>query len=208
MIVMPGCDYGFECGRLFGSFQGKLGHLQNGDSGKVPRRSTYWALDNGIYGAFLSGKEWDETPFYDYLEKFAIYKPEWVAVPDAVADRELTLERWGQHSETVASFGVPLAFVAQDGMTIADVPVAAEVVFVGGSTTFKWRTLKTWTENFPRVHVGRVNTYRHLWQCHDAGAESCDGTGWFKGGPERLAGLIQYLEESTAGGRPQVELCI
>ena len=206
MIIMPGCDYGFECGKLFGKFPGRLGHLHNGDTAKTPRPSIYWALDNGIYGSWQSGTEWSEEPLYSFLERFGTFKPEWVAVPDAVADRELTLERWDTHAEVIASFGVPLAFVVQDGMTPADVPDEAEVVFVGGSTSFKWRTLRTWCDNFERVHVGRVNTERHLWQCHDAGAESCDGTGWFRGGETRLSGLVRYLETSTAGERPQLEM--
>ena len=209
MMVMPTDNTGFECGRLFGKFPGRLGHLHNPQHPKSPTGGV-WALDNAIFGAWQSGTEWSEEPLYSFLERFGTFGPEWVAVPDAVADRELTLERWDTHAEVIASFGVPLAFVVQDGMTPVDVPDAAEVVFVGGSTSFKWRTLRTWCDNFERVHVGRVNTERHLWQCHDAGAESCDGTGWFRGGSgsnnKQLMGLVRYLETSTAGERPQLEM--
>ena len=38
------------------------------------------------------------------------------------------------------AFGVPLAFVAQDGMTPEDIPQDAGVVFIGGSTSCKLRT--------------------------------------------------------------------
>lgn len=86
-----------------------------------------------------------------------------------------------------------MAFAAQDGMTPADVPSDADVVFVGGSTSWKWANLRMWTDNFPRVHVGRVNSRRLLEQAEQAGAESCDGTGWFRD-PERTAELEAYLK--------------
>ena len=113
---------------------------------------------------------------------------------------------WEKHADIIASFGVPLAFVVQDGMTLADIPAEAGTVFVGGTTSWKWRNLTTWMEAGKSVHVGRVNTYRHLWQCHKAGAESCDGTGWFKGYKADLDGLKRYLRESEQGSPPQLEL--
>jgi hypothetical protein len=40
---------------------------------------------------------------------------------------------------------------------------------------------------------------------HDAGAESCDGTGWMRGGEERLEDLERYLRLSTRNDkRPQM----
>ena len=87
----------------------------------------------------------------------------------------------------------------QDGMEPGDVPAEAGVVFVGGSTEWKWRTVRDWCDAFDRVHVGRVNTNGKLWECHEAGAESCDGTGWFRGDQRQLRGLIAYLERSSQG---------
>lgn len=54
-----------------------------------------------------------------------------------------------------------------------------------------------WCSRFPRVHVGRVNTYRRLVQCEEAGAESCDGTGWTRGCQRQARGLVVFLEESS-----------
>ena len=101
--------------------------------------------------------------------------------------------------------GFKLAMAVQDGMTPDDVPSNCDVIFVGGTDAWKMPSLPMWTANFPRVHVGRINGYRGLWQCHEAGAESCDGTGYFRGDKKQLAGLIRYLEESTKG-RPQLQL--
>ena len=171
-----------------------------------PRLNIPWALDNGVFGAWSAGREWSEEPFYKYLDAYADWKPLWVIVPDWVGHRDKTLELWERHSETVAQYGCPLAFAVQDGMMPEDVPQEAAVVFVGGTTSWKWRNLRMWTEAFPRVHVGRVNTYNLLWQAHEAGAESCDGTGWFRGDRKQLKGLMEYLEESEMGQRPQMEL--
>jgi hypothetical protein len=80
----------------------------------------------------------------------------------------------------------------QDGMTPADVPKECAVVFVGGTTSWKWRSLPMWASSFSRVHVGRVNSIRLLLMAENAGAESCDGTGWFRD-PRRTKELESYL---------------
>ena len=205
---MPSSNIGFECGRLFGKFPDNLGHLMHSSPGTKhrvkPKAGQRWALDNGAYGAFQSGKPWTEEPFFSYLEEFSYLRPDWAVVPDVVGDKKKTLDLWKEYAPAVAAYGAPLAFACQDGMTAADVPGDAEIVFIGGSTSWKWRTLNHWVKNFKRVHVGRVNTYRMLWICHETGGvESCDGTGWFKH-PERTAELEQYLEEATTGKKAQM----
>jgi len=90
-------------------------------------------------------------------------------------------------------------------MIPGDVPENAEVIFVGGSTEWKWKTMPIWCREFERVHAARVNTYRLLWMAHDCGAESCDGTGFTRGDQKQWNGLVEYLEESTHG-RKQDEM--
>ena len=117
-------------------------------------------------------------------------------VPDVVTDSKATFKMWDEWAPIVAEKGFPLAFAVQDGMTPEMVKasnVEAEVIFVGGSTDFKWNTLTSWTDNFPRVHVGRVNGLRDLMRCHRRGVESCDGTGFFRGRRAQLGELITYL---------------
>jgi len=190
---MPSSNTGFEAGYLAGKYPGRIAHLHCADTRKEPKLFVPWALDNGVFGAWQNGKEWDEEPFYQYLEIFSAWKPMWAVVPDSVGNREKTLEMWDLHKDAVSAFGVPKAFAVQEGMTVADVPAEAEVVFVGGiSTSWKWRTLRTWTENFSRVHVGRVGSKRLLEQAEDAGAESCDSTGFFRH-PRRTMQLESYL---------------
>lgn len=200
MIVMPSNHTGFTVGYLVGRYPGRIGWLLNtADWRQGPRAEVPWAMDNGAYGAWLNKYPWDEVQFYQRALTSWAPDPRWIAVPDSVGDRVETLRLWGLHAPRLA--GRPLAFVVQDGMTATDVPSGADVVFVGGTTEWKWKTVRGWCRDFPRVHVGRVNTERMLWMAHECGAESCDGTGWFRGRKAQLAGLVRYLQESTNGRR-------
>ena len=204
MVVMPTNNFGFECGRLFGKYPHRLAHLSDPGHAKEPRSKVNWALDNGVFGAWSKNRKWSEEPFYDYLNNYVCFKPLWVVVPDWVADKKKTLDLWNLHIDTIKKYDVNPAFVVQDGMTPNDVPNDATVVFVGGTTSWKWRNLKMWVDNFPRVHVGRVNTYRLCFQAMEAGAESCDGTGWFRH-PKRTEELEKFLEDSEKEN-PQMKL--
>jgi hypothetical protein len=209
VIVMPSNNTGFDAGYLAGAYQGRFGHLFSPAGWRKPRWGLPYALDNGAFA------RWDEAAFVNMVQTVAglvttrtiVNPPLWVIVPDVVADRAATLERWREWAPKLKPFGWPLAFAVQDGMTQDDVPNDAEVIFVGGSTDWKWRTVWDWTRHNRRVHVGRVNGYEWLWRCHEAGVESCDGTGWFRGRLEQLLGLKQYLDEASTNGRPQERLC-
>ena len=194
MMIMPSNNSGFEAGRLFGKFPGQLGHLHSVDAPREPKKGIPWALDNGVYGAWKKGRSWSEEPLYNFLEDWATKNPMWVVVPDWVGDRDETLRRWDKHVPALQALQVPLAMAVQDGMTPKDVPTEADVVFIGGSFSWKWDNLDMWTASFPRVHVGRVNSYNLLLTAQRAGAESCDGTGWFRH-PKRTAELESYLAD-------------
>ena len=207
MLVMPRNNRGIQIGYLCGKYPNRLGWLISPDGWRKPPSWMPYALDNGAFGAWLNKREWDEQKFIDLLDRAKSHtRPRWVAVPDVVADAEATKAKWVEWHRRIRSImNVPLAFVVQDGMTADDVPVTAEVIFVGGSTEWKWRNLRHWTQHFDRVHVGRVNSERLLWMAHDAGAESCDGTGWMRGGEDRLEELERYLRLSTRNDkRPQM----
>ena len=207
MIVMPTNNSGIQVGYMCHQYPKRIGWLIGPGGWRKPPSWMPYALDNGAFSAWKEKEEWDEHAYIALLEKArrATY-PLWAAVPDVVCDREATIAKWPKWSQKIREIlpHTPLAFVVQDGMTPADVPADAEVIFVGGGDDFKWQTLRTWTANFPRVHVGRVNSERKLWQCDDAGAESCDGTGWTMGGEDRLDELKHYLEISSGQGRPQM----
>lgn len=203
MIVMPANNTGISVGWMAGRYPGKIGHLFSPGSQRGPFTREFgieYALDNG---AFALGEDWEEGPWFKLLDwaKLSGQRPRWAIVPDVVGDRIRTLRKWEIYAPQLKRYGWPLAFAVQDGMTAEDVPSDAEVIFVGGSTEWKWATMEMWCKSFSRVHVGRVNAYRRLWQCHEAGAESCDGTGWTRGDQRQARGIRAYLEESVNGGR-------
>ena len=136
----------------------------------------------------------------------ADHQPLWVACPDKVTDKDETLRLWDKHSTRISEWELPIAFVVQDGMTSSDVPRNADIIFMGGSFEWKWKMLPEFCSIGKRVHCGRVNSYEGLWICDENGVESCDGTGWVRGGLKRIQPMIDYLEEKHTTGRKQ--LCL
>jgi hypothetical protein len=194
MKVMVGAHNGAYFHHLTGLYRGKLAWLEGPEDWQTPRWWLPFACDNDAYKAYLRKKKWEPTGWLNMLDKVRAshLRPLWCLVPDVVGDREATKESWKRYSPEVEFVK---AFAAQDGMTPDDVPADAAVIFVGGTTTWKWRSLPMWCKHFPRVHVGRVNTLRRLWTCEEYGVESCDGSGWFRGGQcgRRMNGLFQWL---------------
>lgn len=136
------------------------------------------------------------------------YDPLWAVVPDVVGDATATFEEWGIWKDRLPGHWKK-ALAVQDGMTPDSVRKHSDpdIIFVGGTTDWKRRTIWNWCRSFPRVHVGRINTERWLWETHRAGAESTDGTGWFRGDQLQLRGLLRYLKRSSDGmGPEQLEL--
>jgi hypothetical protein len=197
--VLIANNSGREARRLAAQFPDRIGHIYGPGGWRGPFVEFPYALDNGAYPAFLKGHPFDADGFRVFVARAACAQiaPAWIAVPDVVCDREATIQSWYSWAPSLGAHGWPLAFVVQNGMTKADVPSNADVVFVGGSTAWKWETVRYWCQHFPRVHVGRVNTERLLWQAHRAGAESCDGSGWFRGRRAQLDGLWYYLADSS-----------
>ena len=158
---------------------------------------TTFALDNDAFGSFDNGIPWDEKKWLDMIEyvKVKKLKPEWILMPDKVGDKAETLRKWRAYTHLVS--GYKLAFAVQDGMVPQDVPVTADVIFVGGTLEWKWKTLSMWANAFPRVHVGRVNTLTKLLSCERFNVESVDGTHWFRfRAPEEwMEDLVYFFEQ-------------
>lgn len=178
-----------------------------------PTKLLPFALDNGRYSSYSTGREWDVVAWNRLLEfgENQQTRPTWAIVPDVVTDAEATFREWDRLAHVVREqYGFQTALAVQDGMTPESVRSRIGdpgVIFVGGSTAWKWRTAWQWCRSFPRVHIGRVNGYRWLILAHRCGAESVDGTGWFRGDKRQEAGLRQYLREAWGGyDVPQLEL--
>lgn len=176
-------------------FPGQVGCLMSPHGAVIPHPEIPFAIDNGAFSQ--NGDGFKESEWINLLNRTAKRKaaPIWISVPDFVGSRNETLRRWDKYYPVAAAYGWPLAFVVQDGMRIGDVPSEASVVFIGGSTKWKRSTARMWCESFPHVHIGRV-WVRWLAISQRLGAESCDGTGWFrktvKGRPARQ--LEAWLE--------------
>jgi len=203
---MPSNHSGTWVGYLAGKYPERIGHLFSPEGWRNPFPFIPYALDNGRYVATTADKPWSEGDYFKLLDKAAeaAQAPTWVVVPDVVGSRDDTLREWDRWAPRLEGYGWPLAMAVQDGMT-SDDALGVEVIFVGGTTAWKRRTLWSWAADYPRVHVGRINTRKWLWECHEAGVESIDGSGWWH--HLQLVTLSGYLERVSAGlGRPDAGL--
>lgn len=149
-----------------------------------PRREPY-AYDNGCFsGAF------DAITFELELHRIAVSPralPEFVVVPDVVGSGAQTLallREWAPRMRAIfPRRAPPLALAVQDGMTVTDVrPLLrdreVQVLFVGGSTGWKWNTAEQWVElaraHGARCHIGRAGTPRLVAQARRVRADSID----------------------------------
>jgi hypothetical protein len=209
MIVMPSNNSKLEVGYLAGRFPGRIGHLLGPGAARGPYTLPGigllfpYCLDNGRFSAWDMARNlfypgnWNEAAWLRLLDWAAAqeHKPRWALVPDVPGNAAATLESFRRYNVEITSRGLRTAFAVQDGMRPTDVPSRnlQQVIFIGGSTRWKWNGVESWCARFPHVHVGRVNTFHGLWKCFDAGAASVDGTGWFRGDQKQLARLIKFL---------------
>ena len=196
-----------EVGYLQGKY-GQMGWLLSPQS--FPHRLRHFmpmAFDNDAYSAYQNKTEWNEAVWLKMLEQMVErqVKPEWVLVPDVVGDKRRTLANFFLYREAISRRGWPVAFAVQDGMIPTDVPCTVDVIFLGGTTNWKWKSLPMWTGAFPRVHVGRVNSLEKLQICRRLGVESVDGTHWFrfKDAAQYCDEFIEFFENKES---PQMEL--
>lgn len=157
-------------------------------------------LDNGRYAARAMNKKWSDKAFIKMLQDIANLDitPKWVVAPDVMRDAEKTIEEWNVWEPQMREFGWSIALVVRQGITpriVKSLKHRPDVIFVGGATVWKRRSVREWCSNFPRVHVGGIRTIKGLWTVHDAGAESSDSNIWRPIGGH-LKTLVKYLTES------------
>lgn len=141
-----------------------------------------YAIDNGAWGAYTAGEDWQSEPFVKTLLDHG-ESADFAVVPDIVAGGAESLQRSLDWLDRVLNHA-PVALIAvQDGMTHKDVGhlLGPRVgLFVGGSTEWKIATLHNWARVARAAgawcHVGRVNTAGRMKRCTTAGVTSIDGT--------------------------------
>ena len=107
-----------------------------------------------------------------------------------VADAEETNRRWHLYHQRV---NFKKAFVVQDGHEPQDVPKEAYAVFVGGSTDWKLDNAHKFKGVAPWLHIGRVNTEKRLLWAEKIGADSVDGTGFFRGRGKQYFDFLNHF---------------
>lgn len=211
MMVMPGNHSGALVHFLAGRYPGRIGWLVSPPVQATKLRDWMpFALDNGAFAAWQKQQPFPEESWRGLIAHVRLRRlaPRWVLVPDVVADRLGTIQAWSRWEPELRKTDWPLAFAVQDGMSASDVPDSADVVFVGGTTKWKWRTVAYWAEHFGRVHVGRVNEVERVEMCERLGVESVDGTGWFRATEEgrQAKALRNWVEHGTRAEHPELSL--
>jgi hypothetical protein len=147
-----------------------------------------WAADNDAFSA------WDERRYTAMLDAITgLPGCLFVTCPDVVGDHRATMRRFWDHWLDLRDRGLPIAFVAQDGVSIEEVPwdeIAS--VFLGGTDTFKLgpcgRVIAAEARRRGHwLHMGRVNSHRRMRYAHALGCDSIDGTNWARWNDAHLA---------------------
>lgn len=212
MIVMPANASGWLWHSLARE-TGRVGHLYSPRGQRGPWPWLPYACDNGAFPCWnQADNSFDDTRWatteHAWREllvwcQCAPTKPRWAVVPDRPGKGDETLARWEVYAPLVRAAGIPCALAVQDGMTLDQArAVSPDVVFVGGTTEWKWETAEMWCREFSRVHVGRVNSPAKLELLEQWGAESCDGNGWNRGDRKQTAGLEEWCR---ARAKPTTE---
>lgn len=208
MIVMPANSTGWFW-HTNAIRYGVLGHLYSPGAQRGPWKHFPYALDNGAFACWdAANNTWDAEAWDEFAWKRLLFwsqaapiPAKWAIVPDVPGNADLTFARWPRYAPIVREAGIPLAIAVQDGMTTADIRrirPQPEVIAVGGSTEWKWKTVEQWAADFPRVHLLRCNIPTKLQWLTDLGIESCDGTGWNRGNRTQTAGLEQWMRANAS----------
>lgn len=101
-------------------------------------------VDNGAFSEFTGKAPFSEDKFFALLDRIVAAglkdKVQFVVVPDRVGSWSGTNERWEEFNERVRAYGMPLAYVGQDGIEqhLDEIPWEEfDVFFIGGSTPWK-----------------------------------------------------------------------
>lgn len=159
-----------------------------------------WAADNDAFGNF------DQARFEGMLGRIGgLPGCRFVACPDVVADAAATAELFDRWAPQLRRLGLPVALVAQDGLTVKATPWRRfQALFVGGSTDWKLgaeaaELIAEAQRRGKHVHVGRVNSYDRLEYARALGVDSVDGSSWTRWRDTYLPGVLHFL---ATGRRP------
>ena len=172
-----------------GKYPGKIGLLMSPDGWRNPPYYMPYALDNGCF------IKWEPDKFMNMLFKAShFHKPLWVVVPDVVGNAKETMKRWHEWSPKISEFGYNLAFACQDGMKPQNVPDNAFCCFIGGTSKWKRSNADMFQGIRPWLHIARINDWKSIQWAKWCGADSIDGTGFFRAKNYQNYDFISYFE--------------
>lgn len=169
---------------------------------RIPNDGRKVGLDNGCFGDKFSPRAWRRFLLKHYPIRDRVM---FVVVPDVVGDSVATLERWRRYAPTARLYGMPLAFVAQDGATHETVPWdECDCLFIGGTDSWKWPDrqfspalldlIAAAKARGKWIHAGRVNSASRFAMCEAAGVDSGDGTFLTRGPEVNLRRLVSWRQ--------------
>lgn len=174
----------------------EVGGLLQPRAGNRPEEYTAWgmrfALDNDCYQAL------DRRRYLAMLRRCRGLGPLWVTAPDVVGDAYQTLLRFRIWRPVLRYYGYPVAYVAQDGCTLA--PWAElDCLFIGGTTAFKLGPVAAALAQEAKrrgkwVHMGRVNSRKRMTYAGSIGCDSVDGTGVSRYSATHLPWVVEYMK--------------
>lgn len=150
--------------------------VQPGNAGDVTAWQ-WWAADNAAYGGQFDPAAFDRMlTRYDHARAWCLF----ATAPDVVGDAVQTLESFRMWSVRIRSRGYRVAYVAQDGAELYQLP-DADALFIGGSTEWKLgraagELVQAAKARGMWVHMGRVNSRRRIAHAQRWGCDSVDGT--------------------------------
>jgi hypothetical protein len=142
-----------------------------------------YALDNGAWTDFRTGRDFDDEKFKTLVDRLG-RQADWIVAPDIVAGglNSLRLSLCWLAPLLVRTRMVLIP--VQDGMepgALLNIVMPKRVgIFLGGSTEWKLARMVEWGQWCAArgiyYHVGRVNTLKRFRLAHIAGADSVDGS--------------------------------
>lgn len=179
-----------------------LGRLIVPNGGSPADGKVLWAADNAAFSGF-NREQWVRM-----LERHKnVPNCLFCVAPDVIGKAKETIEMFEIYEPIIRASGLPVAFVAQDGLTVEQTPWdKLDCLFIGGSTEFKLsarvvelaakaKSLKKW------LHVGRVNSMRRLQFSFDIHADSVDGSGYSKFAATLLPNALSFCSYLNQQGK-------
>lgn len=146
------------------------------------RRLARWAYDNGAFEDWRAGREFDAERFQADVATFATGpRPDFLVLPDRVAEGLSSLRMSMDWAAQLASVPVPKYLAVQDGMTPGALPWGSfDGVFIGGTLEWKVRTAAEWVaaahaHGVP-CHYARCGTAHRVAHAKAIGADSLDSS--------------------------------